>query len=64
MEYILQNENLQIKINSMGAELTEIINKENLFKTKNDLINNLKQEKQNLLKGFDKCPLCGGIINE
>ena len=42
----------------------EIINKENLFKIKNDLINNLKQEKQNLLKGFDKCPLCGGIINE
>ena len=29
MEYILQNEKLQIKINSMGAELTEIINKNN-----------------------------------
>ena len=29
MDYILQNTKLKIKINSLGAELTEIINKEN-----------------------------------
>lgn len=59
--------NLEILINLRKKLLTykeEINDKENLFKTKNILINNLKQEKQNLLKEFDKCPLCGGIINE
>ena len=36
-------------------------------KALDEVQNNLKsleESKHNLLKGFDKCPLCGGIINE
>lgn len=41
-----------------------IIDKESVFKNNKLLIDNLIKEKDNLLKGFDKCPLCGSLINE
>lgn len=40
-----------------------IIDKESVLKDNKILINNLTKEKDNLLKDFDKCPLCGSLIN-
>ena len=54
MDYILQNTKLKIKINSLGAELTEIINKETNRDNKDkDHMTGEKQavETLNMIKG-------------
>ena len=38
--------------------------KESVFKNNKILIDNLNKEKDNLLKDFDKCPLCGSILHD
>lgn len=52
--------NLKQKLVKYNKEIT---NKESIFQNNKILIDNLNKEKNNLLKDFDKCPLCGGIIN-
>lgn len=52
--------NLKQKLVKYNKDIT---NKESIFQNNKLLIDNLTTEKNNLLKDFDKCPLCGGIIN-
>lgn len=51
--------NLRHKLLNYNSTITD---KEGIFKNNKILIDNLTKEKDNLLKDFDKCPLCGSIL--
>lgn len=52
---------LKEKLKNYADKITEFTNNKNNIESK---LKELQKQQKELLKDFDKCPLCGGIINE